>query len=41
MAKLIHTNGPFEVYRRGQVLIIQRDGEFFCNQGPRVAKRAK
>lgn len=29
--KLIITNGPFEVYRAGGVLIIQRDGEFHCN----------
>ena len=29
--KLIHTNGPFELYRAGHVLIIQQDGEFFCN----------
>lgn len=29
--KLIVANGPFEVYRAGHVLIIQRDGEFHCN----------
>ena len=29
--KLIHAEGPFEVYRYGSVLIIQRDGEFYCN----------
>lgn len=30
-AKLIHTNGPFEVYRAGHVLIIQENGEFSFN----------
>lgn len=29
--KLIVTNGPFDVYRSGQVLIVNRDDEFFCN----------
>jgi hypothetical protein len=29
--KLIVTNGPFDVYRAGHVLIINRDDEFFCN----------
>lgn len=28
MAKLIHTNGPFEAYKAGHVLIIQEGGEF-------------
>jgi hypothetical protein len=30
-AKLIHTDGAFEIYKAGHVIIIQRDGEFFCN----------
>lgn len=29
--KLIAANGPYEVYRAGHVLIVQRDGEFYCN----------
>lgn len=29
--KLIHTNGPFEIYKAGHVLIINEGGEFFCN----------
>lgn len=30
-AKLIHANGPFEVYRLGHVLIVNENGEFCCN----------
>jgi hypothetical protein len=29
--KLIYVNGPFEVYKAGHVLIINENGEFFCN----------
>jgi hypothetical protein len=29
--KLIAAEGPYEVYRAGHVLIVQRDGEFYCN----------
>lgn len=29
--KLIVTTGPFDVYRAGHVLIVNRDDEFFCN----------
>ena len=29
--RLIVANGPFEVYRSGQTLIVNRDDEFYCN----------
>lgn len=30
-AKLIYSNGPFDVYKVRQVLIINENGELFCN----------
>ena len=29
--KLIVSTGPFDVFRAGHVLIVNRDDEFFCN----------
>lgn len=29
--KMIYANGPFEVYKAGHIVIINEDGEFFCN----------
>jgi len=29
--KLILTNGPFEVYKVGAVLIVNENGDLFCN----------
>lgn len=29
--KMIYANGPFEVYKAGHVVIINENGELFCN----------